>query len=413
MPLPTVTSAKGGEYSVDSPQGKMIVAAKNRAAESAAKAAVASKPVMEGSTVAAGFIVVDKHLQTISDNVVSIGESVETMVTISQADTRGDALNSANVPQDDLQPVQPDADGVYRGGRDDGGDADDGGLGGLIGMGLGIGSFGKGLKVWANPLVLKGGIALIAFIGLLIGAAWLGAKAFRNAVPDVVEGMELLSEADVDTEKVIQLGKALATFGGALAAEGLGAALGSVGSLVSGVVDGLGGLLGIDKRDPMAELKAFSKHEFTEAEIKQIELNARGLKVFGVAMAAEGIGSAVSSIAGLISGVADGLRSLIPVEEKDPMQEMWDFAQWEFTQKHIDQIKVNALALIGFSTTMAAVSTITVWKDVMELASGIANWASSFFPEGKDPMVEMKKFAGHEFTQKEVDQIILNSKENE
>ena len=36
MPLPTVQSKAGDSYAMDSPQGKMIVAAKNRAAASAA-----------------------------------------------------------------------------------------------------------------------------------------------------------------------------------------------------------------------------------------------------------------------------------------------------------------------------------------------------------------------------------------
>ena len=127
-------------------------------------------------------------------------------------------------------------------------------------------------------------------------------------------------------------------------------------------------------------------------------------------MAAHGIGSAVSSIAGLVSGVADGLRALIPVEKKDPMQEMWDFAQWEFTEDDVKQIEVNAKALLGFSTVMAVTKTINVWSDIAELASGIVNFASSFFPAGKDPMIEMKKFAGHKFTIDEVAQITLNAK---
>ena len=273
--LPTVTSAKGDEYSVDSPQGKMILSNRNRAAAGAAKAAVSTNSFMEdSSTVAAGFIVVDKHLQTISDNVVSIGESVETMVMIAQADTRGDALNSANVTQDDLKPGGPDEDGVYRAGAG-GGDGDgDGGLGGLMGIGAVVGGFGKGLSFWGTPLAIAGAVTFLGFLGGLILIGWAGAKVFRDSADDIAAGMEVLSAADVDTEKVVGIAKALASMGGALAAEGLGAAIGSIGSLVSGVVDGLGGLLGIDKRDPMEELKAFAQHPFTETEIKQIELNA-------------------------------------------------------------------------------------------------------------------------------------------
>jgi hypothetical protein len=393
--LPTVTSAKGEEYAVNSPQGRMIwQAAKNRAAKSAAESAVASN----GSS---GL------LEAINANVLSIGQNVETMVSISQAETRGDALNSANVPQDDLQPVTPDEDGIYRGGRDGGG-GDDGGLAELGGFSKMIGGLGKGLTMWAGAG--PGAIVFTAFLVGLLGVFLAGSIIFKKSAPHIAEGLETLSAADVDTEKVVQIAKAVAAMGGALAAEGLGAAIGSLGSLVSGVVDGLSGFLGIDKRDPMEELKAFAQHEFSEKEIQQIERNARGLSVFGAAMAAHGIGDAVSSIAGLVSGVADGLRSLIPVEEKDPMQEMWDFAQWQFTDEHVAQIQRNALALTAFSTTMAVTETIGVVEDIAKLASGIVNFAASFFPAGADPMVQMKKFADHKFTQAEVDQIELNAK---
>ena len=63
MPLPQVQSKSGDSYAADSPQGKMILSNRNRAAASAAEAAVSSNSFVEdSSTVAAGFILVDKHL---------------------------------------------------------------------------------------------------------------------------------------------------------------------------------------------------------------------------------------------------------------------------------------------------------------------------------------------------------------
>ena len=92
------------------------------------------------------------------------------------------------------------------------------------------------------------------------------------------------------------------------------------------------------------------------------------------------------------------------------MLKMIKFASHEITQKEVDQIILNSAALVGFSTVMATVKAINVVENLADLASGVVNFLGSFFPEGKDPMIEMKKFAGHEFTQKEVDQIMLNSK---
>ena len=169
--------------------------------------------------------------QQIAHNVNLMMYDVNQLVTISQAETRGDALNSANVPQDDLKSLpKPDEDGVFRGGRDDGGADAGGGVGGLTGMAGFIGSLGIGLRAWGNPATALGVPVFLLFLAGLTAVAWFGSKMFAKSAPHIAEGMETLSNAEVDTEKVVQIAKALAAMGGALAAEGLGAALGSIGS---------------------------------------------------------------------------------------------------------------------------------------------------------------------------------------
>ena len=221
--------------------------------------------------------------------------------------------------------------------------------------------------------------------------------------------MEHLSDADVDTDKVIAMGEALAKFGLAMGAQGLGAGIGGLGNLVGGIADGLAGFLGIEGKDPMVALKAFSEHEISEDEVKQIVLNAKALTAFSGAMTVSAGADFATSVANLATGVVDFAASFFPKGE-DPMLKMIKFASHEITQKEVDQIILNSAALVGFSTVMATVKAINVVENLADLASGVVNFLGSFFPEGKDPMIEMKKFAGHEFTQKEVDQIMLNSK---
>ena len=375
-----VTAKSGAQYDAASPQGQMIVNA--------------AKPAFDSDS---------KILASIATNVISIGEGVSAMVMIAQADARGDALNKSNVVQDDLTP--PAAVGMSD--NDLAAQQDEnatlGGLGGLAGM---IGSLGKGLTFWgpAGP----GVVVFTAFLLALTATAVAGAFAFRKAAGPIAEGMETLSDADVDPEKVIQMGKALAAFGAAMGVSGLGTALQGLGGLVGGIADGLAGFLGIEGKDPMVALKAFSEHKFTEDEVKQIGLNAKALTEFSAAMTIAEVGGAVQSIANLVSGVADGMAGLFP-EGKDPMLEMKKFAGHKITDDEVKQIKTNALALVGFSTAIATTEAIGVVTSIAKLASGVVNFAASFFPEGKDPMLEMKKFAGHKFTTDDVKQIGLNS----
>ena len=390
-------------YDKDSPQGKTIVNAQKRAAASAAQSNSFSAGSSALNTADATPI-----LNNIADDVEIIRNSVNQLVVIAEADARGDALGAANVTDGDIVPTMT-GDGQMAGGGSGGGDGsvagDLAGMGGMAGF---IGGLGKGLTMWAGAG--PGVLVFTTFLGLMTLVVYAGAVSFRKSAPEIAEGMEVLSDADVDTDKVIQMGKALAAFGAAMGVSGVGTAVNSLGTLVSGIADGFAGFLGIEGKDPMVLMREFSKHKFTEDEVKQIELNARALTVFSGAMAIEGTTSAVASIAGLIGGVADGLRALIPVEEKDPMKEMVKFASHKITQEQVDQIKLNAAALLGFSTVMATVKAITVVENIADLASGVVNFLGSFFPEGKDPMIEMKKFAGHKFTQVEVDQIMLNSK---
>ena len=396
-----VQAKSGVMYAPDSPQGKTIIAAQKRAAAAAAQA----NSFSSGSS-ALNTIDTTPILNTIASDVEIIRDSVNQLVVIAEADARGDALGAANVTEDATVTAM-----TGDGGTNVVSDAESaeaaGGLGGLAGM---IGGLGMGMQFWGTKKAVIGVPVFLGFLLGLIGVGYVGAKVFRGSVEDIAEGMEHLSDADVDTDKVIAMGEALAKFGLAMGAQGIGTGLQGLGTLVGGIADGLAGFLGIEGKDPMVALKEFSKHEISEDEVKQIELNAKALTVFSGAMTVAEVGGAVQSIANLVSGVADGLLGLLPVKEKDPMDELVKFASYKITQEEVDQITTNALALIGFSTTMATVESIGVVEDIAKLASGVVNFAASFFPEGKDPMIEMKKFAGHKFTQVEVDQILLNSK---
>jgi len=399
--LPTmVTSAKGKEYSSDSTQGQVIVQAK---ADAAAKAAT-SQPFSADSSALASITPV---LESISSNVMSISETLTTIVAISQADSRGDALNKSNVPQDDLKPETSEqlSSGQM---RDRGEDSDGGGLGGLMGIGAAVGGFGKGLSFWGTPLAMAGAATFVLFLGGLALVAYLGAKAFGDGADDIARGMETLSNADVDTDKVIALGEALSIFGLAMAAEGLGKGIGGLGTLVGGIATGLAGFLGIEGKDPMVALKEFAKTEITEAELKQIEINARGLTVFSAAMTVDAAGGAVQSVAKLVSGAVDALASLFP-EGRDPMLEMLEFAEHKVTDDQVKQIKKNALALVGFSTAMATIESIGVIESIAKLASGVLSFVTNFFPKGEDPMLRMIKFSNHKVTDDQVKQIGTNA----
>jgi hypothetical protein len=405
-----VTSKAGDEYAADSPVGQTIISGQKT---QAAKAAAAAATQQAFGADSPALIQMASTVEHISMGVETIAAGQQAMLMIMEADARGDALDDANVGAGgtDNTGLSGVADGNGGGGSDDSGaDGAAGGLAGLFGIGASIGSFATGLKLMGNPKVALG-IANVSLLLLaLVGVGVVAVKAFKEVAPDIAESLEVLSDADVDTEKVIQMGKALAVFGGAMAASGVGEAFSSVGNLFGGIADGLSSLFGIDKKDPMADLKAFAKHEFSEAEITQIERNARGLLVFSTAMTASGISDTVGSIANLLTGVVDGLASMFGIEKNDPMADMRLFADHKFTEADVAQISTNAKALIAFSTAMTVVEGLEAVKSVAGIITSVAQGLSSLFPETSDPMVEMRTFANHKFTEADLTQIVLNSK---
>ena len=386
--LPKMVTAKSGaQYDAASPQGQMIVNS--------------AKPAFSADA---------KILMTISTNVISIGESVAAMAMIAQADARGDALNKSNVVQDDLGGGAAELTSGQMRDRGEGG-GDDGGLGGLMGIGAMIGGFGKGLSFWGTPLAIAGAVTFVGFLAGLIGIAYVGARVFNSSAGEIAEGMETLSNADVDTDKVIQLGKALAIFGGALAAEGVGAGIGSIGSLVSGVVDGLSGFLGLEKRDPMAELKEFAKHDISEAEVIKIERNSRALLAFSTAMGASKIGAGLGSVATLIGGVADGIGEMFGLEKYDPMEGLESFAAHEISEAQVKQIEVNSRALLAFSGVMVATKGLKIVEGAADLVIGAVGAITGLFPDQGNPMDDVMTFAqDYKLTEAEVTQIGINAR---
>ena len=123
MALPTMVTAKSGkQYSSDSPQGQVIIQARERAAASVA----ASQPFSSDSSALDSISPV---INDIATDIGTINENVNSLVMIAQADARGDILGAADVVPEGG--TGTDANGVPIGGLGGGADDPEGNLAGL------------------------------------------------------------------------------------------------------------------------------------------------------------------------------------------------------------------------------------------------------------------------------------------
>ena len=207
---------------------------------------------------------------------------------------------------------------------------------GVAAVGKGIGTalgailkgLASGLTAFANPAILLGAGILggaITLIGAgIAGAAWI----MGSALPTFAEGLD--SFANIDGDNLVNVAKGIGAVGLAMAAMGAGGAAGSVGTAVSGVVDGIMGFFGAD--DPLDKINEFAAYEF---DVAKVLTNAGAVQAFGEAMTSLGAGAGLSSI----GGVMDGLASM---GEMGPMDLLRKFSEEKIDLAGLDN---NLLAM--------------------------------------------------------------------
>ena len=275
--LPKMVTAKSGaQYDAASPQGQMIVNA--------------AKPAFDSDS---------KILSTISTNVISIGEGVSAMVMIAQADARGDALNSANVPQDDLTGGGIDAGDI---GGGSGGGSSSGAGGGFFSKLFGGGLAGAGLLVGGFGALLAGGGVLLKAFNEFDGEKFKkNIESIMSIVPSITSPKAALAFA-ADTGLFLitmtQLGLGMAAFGIGQGVAGIAQKF--VDFDAQAIKNNVATLIGINDLFGDSFGKALIKGGTFFVAMTAI---AAGIAIFG----------AGSAVAGVGDGIAQGVTSFTTV----------------------------------------------------------------------------------------------------
>lgn len=239
---------------------------------------------------------------------------------------------------------------------------------GVAALGKGIGTalgailkgLAGGLAAFANPAILIGAGILggaITLIGAgIAGAAWIMGKA----LPTFAEGLE--SFANIDGDNLVNVAKGIGAIGLAMAAMGAGSAAGSIGTAVSGVVDGIAGFFGAD--DPLDKINEFAAYEF---DVDKVVKNANAVKAFGEAMAVLGGGSAAGAVGGMMTGIAGFF-------EADPMSTLLKFSE---TALDIGKIDHNITAIDRIRILLEKYSTLPTDFTPIQMPTLLEDPASS------------------------------------
>jgi hypothetical protein len=259
------------------------------------------------------------------------------------------------------------------------------GLGDFVGnVGGGVLSgIAKGLSAFGNPQVAIGG-AVLAGVILVIGAAVAGATwLVGKSLPTFAEGMQAFET--LDGAKLSAAGKGMLAVAGGMAAFGAGSAVAGLGNLVGNIADGISGLFGGEKANPLEQLLEFQKYNIDQAKV---EGNANALVAYSKAMAAYGGADAASGLGSLVGGLADGITSFFGGETGIPYDDIIAFQQYTFDT---EKVRANAAAMVAFNQALTSSSGAQATSGVGNAVGAIGNAIASFF--GADtPFDQVKDF---------------------
>lgn len=112
----------------------------------------------------------------------------------------------------------------------------------------------NGIGAFANPKIIIGAAILSGSLILIAAGVGVSAVIIGKSLPYLAEGIK--SFADIDGENLLSVAKGIAALGGALALFGAGSVMGSVGSVFSNMVDGIGSFFGA--KSPIEKFKEFA-----------------------------------------------------------------------------------------------------------------------------------------------------------
>ena len=186
-----------------------------------------------------------------------------------------------------------------------------GGLGAGIGAGLrglatGLAAFGLG-----SAKIIVGAGALATVIGIFAGTGVVVAKAFKAMAPDIRDGLIDFSDDRIDGDAVAKNAKGLAMMGLALGAKGVGTALSSLGNIAKNAFDGLNAFFGGEKNLPLEDLREFGKEDldpngFAVKNAKALAAFGGGLAAMGSGELLKGLGNLAGTLLNGIAGFFGG-----------------------------------------------------------------------------------------------------------
>jgi hypothetical protein len=247
-------------------------------------------------------------------------------------------------------------------------------------------SVGGGMAAIAGGLAAFGVGSVVGGLGNLVGNIADGIGKLIGG-DDPFTKIQKFASVSIDADRVKNNAEAFMAFGKAMAVQGGGSALGSIGNAAANLVDGLVNFFGGSTEPPWDKIQAFGNYSFNTAQIKS---NAEAIKAYAVATAELPAPPAGSIWSAFKTSVIDFLGG-----ETDPIAPIKKFGDTKLNTK---QIIDNAYAVAAYAVAvkdMPSSPGVDVWQSI---SNGILN----FLGLETDPIEPIRKFGETKLNQKQI-----------
>ena len=224
----------------------------------------------------------------------------------------------------------------------------------------------------------------------------------KGTLDDQLSSMKKLSSATgIDAAKIKEVTKAMGWYAAAMIAgapASLAKGVASFGNLVSNFTDGLSKLIPGGKDTLTSQLDSLKKMTLAADGIdgKKVKSVAEAMSSYAKAMAlgaaGKGVG-ALGAIGNFVGGAVKALGSLVGIKDKDPLEQLKKFSEFNITTKQVEQIKLNAKAIGSYANAMGELGKVKLPRNFGDTISSIMDGIGGFFSKKKDPMAALENFS--------------------
>jgi hypothetical protein len=217
---------------------------------------------------------------------------------------------------------------------------------GLTALGVGLAAFGAG--------------SVMGALGNLVGGLMDSMNEFFGGT-SIFDKVEEFGNYNFPVDRIKSNADAIVAYGLAMGALGAGQGLGSVGNMISGIVDSVVGFFGGDT--PLEKVQKFGEMTLSKEAIKA---NSDAILEYAIAMSRLGdVEVPGSTIASFLGDIGQGLLSFMGASS--PMEKLAEFGSANINAAGVI---MNARAVLDYATAMSALKGVDV-DDLSSATDGL------------------------------------------